>query len=205
MDDIKIEKWLNYEIRFVEHNGEWWAVAKDISVALGYRDAHNMTRIIDTKDKDTHKVSTLGGIQELSIISEFGIYDAVFNSKKKEAKEFKRWIYDIIKSLRQATGLEGFQIFRMLDKEHQKEMMAVLQTNLDNPNKISYIKANTIANKAVSKMFGYNKSIKKEDMSPEMLVKRQVILNDTVELMTVKEKYGIDLSVSKNIYNKHTN
>lgn len=205
MNNIKIEKWLDHEIRFVEHEGEWWAVAKDIADALEYRDAHNMTRIIDDKDKDTHKVSTLGGAQNLLIISEFGIYDAVFNSQKKEAKDFKRWIFDVIKSLRQATGLEGFQIFRMLNTEHQKEMMAALQIGLDNPSKISYIKANTIANKAVSKAFGYEKSIKKDDMTPDMLVKRQAVLNDTVELMIVKEKYGIDLSVSQNIYNKHCN
>lgn len=205
MNNIKIEKWLDHEIRFVEHNGEWWAVAKDIADALGYQLTTNMTRLLDDKDKGMHKVNTLGGAQNLLIVSEFGIYDAVFNSQKKEAKDFKRWIFDIIKSLRQATGLEGFQIFRMLYKEHQKEMMETLKTNLDNPNKISYIKANTIANKAVSKAFGYDKSIKKEDMTPDMLVRRQDILNDTVELMTVKEKYGIDLSVSQNIYNKHYN
>jgi len=40
-------------------------------------------------------------------------------------------------------------------------------------------------------------------MSPEMLVARQSILNDTVELMTVKHKYGLDLSAGEKIYSKY--
>ena len=54
------------------------------------------------------------------IINEFGIYDTVFQSRKKEAVEFRYWVYEAIKSMRFAIGLEGFQVFRMLDKEHQK-------------------------------------------------------------------------------------
>jgi BRO family, N-terminal domain. len=200
---MKTENWNGYEIRFVWHEGEWWAVAKDVANALDYRDAYNLIRIVDSTDKDTHIVSTPGGNQEVLIISEFGIYDAVFNSRKKEAKEFKRWVFNIIKSLREASGLEGFQIFRMLDKEHQKEVMKRLKEGLKQPVRVDFIKANTIANKAVSSIFGYPKMIKKDAMTPDMLVKRQNILEDTVELMSFKEKYRLDISVSKAIYNKY--
>lgn len=37
-------------------------------------------------------------------------------------------------------------------------------------------------------------------MTPEMLVDRQEILDDTVELMEIKEKYQLDISVSEKIY-----
>ncbi len=202
MENVKIEKWLDYEIRFVEHKGEWWAIAKDIADALDYSETNAMTRHL--KKKYTTSVKLSGMNQNFTAISEIGIYKAIMRSQKQEAEEFEEWIYNMLKELRKSTGLEGFQIFRMLDKEHQKEMMETLKNGLDNPNKISYIKANTIANKAVSKVFGYEKSIKKADMTPDMLVKRQSILDDTVELMTVKNKYNIDLSVSENIYNKYT-
>ena len=33
----KLEQWNGHGIRFVEHNGEWWAVAKDITSALGLK------------------------------------------------------------------------------------------------------------------------------------------------------------------------
>ncbi|MGK0551937.1 hypothetical protein ACSFB8_07595 [Enterococcus faecalis] len=39
--------------------------------------------------------------------------------------------------------------------------------------------------------------IRKTGMTPEVLVERQGILDSTVELMSVKEKYGLQLSVSE--------
>lgn len=36
--NMKIENWLGNEIRFVEINGEWWAVGNDVTRALGYKD-----------------------------------------------------------------------------------------------------------------------------------------------------------------------
>lgn len=140
--------------------------------------------------------------QEMLILNEFGIYQCVFNSHKPEARDFKRWVYGMIKELRRATGLEGFQIFRMLDKEHQKEAMRNLQKSLKQPARVDFIKANTIANKAVSTKYGYSKMVKKADMSPSMLVDREAVLDDTVELMGVNDKYQLGISVSEQIYRK---
>lgn len=145
---------------------------------------------------------SLGRQQEMLIVSEYGIYDTVFQSRKKEAKDFRKWVYKMLSELRKASGYEGFEIFRMLDKEHQKEMMKKLQEGLKSPERIDFIKANTIANKAVSLKHGYQKMIKKATMTPEMLKDREPILADTVELMTVKDKYGLDVSVSDMIYKK---
>lgn len=200
---IRIETWNGHNIRFVEHKGEWWAVAKDVASALEYRDAHNLIRIVGSRDKDTHIVSTPGGKQEVLIISEFGIYDAVFNSRKKEAKEFKRWVFNVIKSLRETSGIEGFQIFRMLDKDHQKEAMSRLNSALTKPTKVDFIKANTIANKAVSNIFGYPKMLKKDEMTPEMLLKRQSILDDTVNLIIADRSFNLGISISEKIYEKY--
>ena len=88
----------------------------------------------------------------------------------------------------------------MLDKEHQREMMGKLNRGLKKPKRVDFIKANTISNKAVSIKYGYPKMIKKADMSPEMLVDRQELLEDTVELKEIKDKYGLKLSVSEEVY-----
>ena len=111
----------------------------------------------------------------------------------------------MLKHLREVTGLEGFQVFRMLDKQHQKEAMSKLSSSLKAPVRIDFIKANTIANKAVSNVFGHKKMIKKGDMSPNMLVKRQEILDNTTELMAVKDKFGMNISVSNMVYSKYAN
>ncbi|MFD3070919.1 phage repressor protein, partial [Streptococcus agalactiae] len=55
----------------------------------------------------------------------------------------------------------------------------------------------------VSNKFGYSKMVKKSEMTPDMLVAREMILDDTVELMGIKEKFGLNISVSESIYNKN--
>lgn len=198
---IKTENWLDYEIRFVEFEGEWWGIAKDIADALGYSDTHAMTRHLKSKFLTTVKLTGMN--QKYTAISEQGIYKAVTRSQRLEAEEFEDWIFDVIRTLRQASGLEGFQIFRLLDKEQQKATMDKLNQSMQNPTKINFIKANTIANKAVSSRHGYKKMLKKNQMSPEMLIDREPILNDAVELMITKEKFRLNLSVSEKVYEKY--
>lgn len=195
---MKTENWNGHEIRFVNINDEWWAVAKDVAEALGYPETNAMTKRLEKSDLMSDKLSGMN--MKSVLVNEFGIYDAVFGSHKKEAKEFKRWIFDIIKELRQSTGLEGFQVFRMLDKEHQKSAMQNLKKSLRKPVRVDFIKANVIANKAVSNKHGFPKMIKKAEMTPDMLVERQEILDSTVELMGIKDRYGLKLSVSEEIY-----
>ena len=208
--DSKVEIWNGYEIRFVEKDlGEWWAVAKDVSESLDYRMASDMTRIIDDSDKGTHKVRTTSDkakcpkTQDMTIISEFGIYDAIWGSRKPEAKDFRRWVKKTLAELRKASGLEGFQVFRMLDKDHQKAAMARLQEGLGEATRRDYIKANTIADKAVSTRYGHPKMVKKNQMTPEMLVDRQSILSDTINLIVMDRRFDLGLSVSKEVYGKY--
>ncbi|MEK3784707.1 BRO-N domain-containing protein [Paenibacillus sp. FSL R5-0810] len=204
--NIRVENWLGHEIRFVEKvPGEWWAVAADIAIALGYKHTPHMLRTLDPDEKDVHIMDTLGGKQKMRMISESGIYEAVFNSRRDEAKDFKKWVKEVLKDIRKSTGLEGFQIFRMLDKEHQKEAMQKLKVSLRNPVRVDFIKANTIANKAVSSRYGHPKMIKKEQMTPDMLVVRQEVLDDTVNLMGLKEKFDLDIPISTTIYSKYAN
>jgi len=205
--EIKTENWLGHEIRFVEHNGEWWAVGIDISKALEYS---NPSKAIIRHCKGVSKmvIPSDGGNQETNIISEVDIYNLIFaaanQSKNKDIKikadDFKQWVYNMLKELRTASGLEGFQIFRMLDKEYQREAMDKLKTSLRQPVKVDYIKANTIADKAVSNIYGYSKMVKKGAMTPDMLVMRQGVLQDVVELMVTKYRYGLDISVSNLVY-----
>ena len=197
---MKIERWNSHDIRFVQNNGEWVGIAKDISDALGYKDAYSMTRKLDEKYTCTVKMGVQAQGRNMIALTEFGIYKAIFNSKKPEAEEFQEWVFNVIKQLRESVGIEGFQVFRMMDKEHQKKMMSNLNQSLVKPCSRDFIKANTITNKAVSTLNGYSKMVKKGDMTPDMLVQREPILKDTVDLMSTKEKFNLDISVSETIY-----
>lgn len=203
MKNIRIENWNGHEIRFVEKTpSDWWAVLKDITDALELK----TWKVNQRMDKDLlskYTLQTQGGPQEMLIVNEIGIYDAIFSSRKREAKEFKHWVFNMLRALRESTGLEGFQIFRMLDKEHQKEAMQKLKASLEHPARVDFIKANTIANKAVSMRFDHIKMLKKGQMTPQMLAHRQQVLDDTIELMGVVDKFKLPVSVSQAIYGKY--
>ena len=204
MENIKVEKWLDNEIRFVEVNNEWWAVAGDVAKALGYK---NPRATVSNKVKSEEKLRTrivyAGQSREVTVIKTKTIYKLTFRSNLEQAEEFTDWVTDIIDSLRESVGLEQYEVFRMMDKQIQKEASRFLQDNIENAEPKHHMKAQAITNKAVSNKFGISPSIKKPEMTPDMLVARQPILNDTVELMVAKDKYNLDLSVSKTIYAKH--
>jgi len=173
-------------------------------------DEDDVSRVVVNMGWGTDKPSTSDkmGIsssnRKVLIVSELGIYEAIFSSRKPEAKEFKRWVFEMLKTLRQTTGLEGFQVFRMMDTEHQKQAMDKLKNGLTTPITFNYVFANDLSNEVVSKKFGLRKQLKKGDMTPEMLVMRQTVLEDVVELLTVKEKHGLELDVSDTVYAKHS-
>ncbi|HDE7731517.1 TPA: Bro-N domain-containing protein [Staphylococcus aureus] len=198
------------EIRFIEKDGEYWAVASDIAKVLGFRDAHTAVRVLPEHVRDTLKVRTTSDkkkarkYQDYTVINEKGIYRLVMRSNKAEALDFQDWICDVLVELRQATGLKDYEVFRMMDKEKQKEAMENLKNGIEAISKKDYCKAQKISNKAVSNVFGFPKMIKKQDMTNDMLELRQQVLNDTVEFMMFVDKYKLPLSVSKYIYDKYS-
>ena len=80
-------------VRTTTVNGEVMFVAKDIATILGYsnpRDAIN--NHVDDEDKGVAKCDTLGGVQDLTIINESGLYSLILSSKMPNARKFKRWV-----------------------------------------------------------------------------------------------------------------
>ena len=82
----------NHQVRVVMKGAEPWWVAKDIADILDFRDAANAIRLLDEDEKGTQKVRTPGGEQEMSIISESGLYTLIMRSNKPEAKRFRKWV-----------------------------------------------------------------------------------------------------------------
>lgn len=200
---MKTEVWNGHQIRFIELNNEWFAIGKDVTDALEYLNGPKAIKDhVDSEDKNTVTIRYgIKGNPNRVVISEFGIYDLIFNSNMEQAKQFKRWVFNVIKTLRTQSGLEGFEIFRTLDKEHQRKMMNQLNQSLSHPVQLNFIKANMVANKAVSTKFGFKKMVKKGEMTPQMLAEREHVLEDVVNLMALQDKYGLNISISQTIYN----
>lgn len=91
-------------IRTTTIDGEPWFVAKDVCDALDLKIVARAIDSLDEDEKGIHTVNTLGGNQQMSIISEAGLYSLVLRSRKPEAKAFKRWVtHEVLPSIRK-TG-----------------------------------------------------------------------------------------------------
>jgi prophage antirepressor-like protein len=121
-------------VRSVMRDEEPWFIGNDVSKALGYRDAANAMRNLDDDEKGTQIVSTLGGDQMLTIVSEPGVFRLIFTSRKPEAERFKRWLaHDVLPKLRRSgsysldqPGLQqGFEAINPRDMDATARMRCV--------------------------------------------------------------------------------
>lgn len=62
----KTETWNGYTIRFVEHQGEWWAVLADIAKALDLNPKFIKQRLGDEVVSNNHVADSLGRQQEMN-------------------------------------------------------------------------------------------------------------------------------------------
>lgn len=110
MTDLMPFDYSGQQVRTVLVDGEAWFVASDVAAILGYRDAFNMTRRLDEDEKGTRSVSTPGGDQQVSVISEPGLYTAILGSQVPGAKAFKRWVTHTVLPEIRRTGQFGSQV-----------------------------------------------------------------------------------------------
>jgi prophage antirepressor-like protein len=88
-------------VRTVVKNGRPYFVAKDICEALEISDTWSAVSRLSESMKGTDIISTPGGNQEMSVITEAGVYKLVFTSRKTEAEKFTDWIAsEVLPSIR---------------------------------------------------------------------------------------------------------
>jgi len=93
------------EVRTVDRDGQIWFVAGDVAKAIGYADAVQMTRVLDEDEKGLHTMQTLGGNQQVTILSESGLYHALLKSRKPQARPFRRWVTEeVLPAIRRTGG-----------------------------------------------------------------------------------------------------
>lgn len=89
-------------VRTTVIDGEPYFVGKDVTGILGYSNSRKaIGDHVDEEDKGVTKCDTLGGVQDMVIINESGLYSLILSSKLPTAKEFKRWVTaEILPSIR---------------------------------------------------------------------------------------------------------
>lgn len=156
---MRTENWCGCDIRFIEINGEWYAILKDICDALRLRTAAIAQRL-DPSMLERVKVETSNVISNdlkyehqpikavssqiigkdigrkpgerkaiwMLAVNESGIYEALFASRRLEARKFRRWAGTVMQKLRKSVGLEGYEVMRMTEPEIQDQINDILDT-----------------------------------------------------------------------------
>jgi prophage antirepressor-like protein len=114
----------NTVIRTVVKNNEPFFVVKDVCTALDLIDVNKtISRLKDNYEAiqvdpkgvlSTHPLQTAGGMQEMLIITETGLYDLVMQSRKPSALKFKHWITSVVLPTIRKTGYYSIAIPKSL-------------------------------------------------------------------------------------------
>ena len=105
-------------------------LAKDVAGWIEHSDVSTMLRNIDSDEKVTNNVCTLGGIQKSWFLTEDGLYEVLMQSRKPIAKDFKKQVKKILNSIRKHGGYIAGQE-ALSDEELLAKALQVAQRKIE--------------------------------------------------------------------------
>lgn len=94
-------------VRTIQIDNRPWFVTADVLAALGL-DRKALGRL-DDDERGVCSIHTPGGMQEMTIASESGLYALTLGSRKHSTKRFKRWVTGEVLPTIRKTGSYGAQ------------------------------------------------------------------------------------------------
>ena len=101
-----------------KYNIEHQAV-KTVNSAMIGKDIGKRKDEVPLKDVD---FNTYDKTYWMLAVNEKGIYQALFASRKLEARKFQMWTFDVLEKLRRGVGLEEYEVMRMTEPDVQAEI-----------------------------------------------------------------------------------
>lgn len=122
------------DIRTVTIGNEPWFVASDICKALDLSNPTMAMERLDDDEKSKLNLGLSGGAT--NCVNEYGLYSLVLASRKKEAKDFKRWItHEVLPSIRKNGGYIAGQE-TLSDEELLSMALMVAQRKIEEKNQL---------------------------------------------------------------------
>lgn len=105
----------DFPVRVSDQNGDPWFIGRDVCRALGFKQPESKYRMLDDDERGMLNQHTLGGNQDMVIVSEPGVYRLIAQSRTQQAKRFQRWLYhEVLPEIRR-TGSYGQVASRVQD------------------------------------------------------------------------------------------
>ncbi|MEK8121590.1 Bro-N domain-containing protein [Methylocystis sp. IM4] len=87
-------------VRTIREEDEAWFIANDACAALDLKNPNQVLTRLDDDEKGVRKVDTLGGPQQLAVVTLSGLVRLITRSNKPEARAFQRWLFhDVVPSI----------------------------------------------------------------------------------------------------------
>ena len=85
---------------------------------------------VDTSEDGSNGIRSRGENKTrwMIAVNELGIYEALFASRRLEARKFRRWSATVLQKLRNQVGLEQYEVMRMTDADIQEDIDHILDT-----------------------------------------------------------------------------
>lgn len=130
-NEVQVFNFEEMNVRTVEIDDEVWFVAVDVAKAL---DIKNTTQALSRLDDDERAMFNIGRQGETNVISEAGLYRFIGGSRKKEAKQFMRWVnHEVLPSIRKTGSYQAQPALRL--PKNNAEMLQVIQSANEEQNK----------------------------------------------------------------------
>jgi prophage antirepressor-like protein len=116
------------EIRIILIDNEPWFIVNDLFEMLNKKSkSGNDLADLDEDERGVFKIHTLGGPQNMAIVSESGLYFLVLKSRKPIAKPFQKWVTrEVLPSIRK-TGLYSLQKSNEPDLEQIRKRTELIE------------------------------------------------------------------------------
>ncbi len=104
MKEIQVFNFEQNEVRTLQVNNQPYFVLADVCKVLGLTTPKKVADRLDSDEKGVSLIHTPGGKQNMTIITESGLYAVILRSDKPQAKQFRKWITaEVLPTLRK-TG-----------------------------------------------------------------------------------------------------
>ncbi|MEK8133126.1 phage antirepressor KilAC domain-containing protein [Paenibacillus filicis] len=106
MSNLQLFNFNNFGVRVIEKVNQPWFVLKDVCEVLALGNPSQVkTRLDDGVISNEVIHDALGREQQTTVINEDGLYDVILESRKPEARAFRKWVTrDVLPSIRK-TGM----------------------------------------------------------------------------------------------------
>ena len=112
--------------------------ASDVGEILEMGNIRSTLQTFDDTEKVVHTMDTPGGSQNVTFLTEKGLYKVLFRSRKQIAEQFQNWVCDIVKEIRIKGKYELEEKNKMIEEE--KKILENKLNDVEEENKLLQVR-----------------------------------------------------------------